>query len=83
MMVYGILATSVPITTKTSKTQTHTCEHMWKVMNYMGASTVASIFALALSTGDTKTVDVHFPRRLILTHLPSKKLADWMSCLLL
>ena len=60
-MVYGILVTSVLITTKTSETQTHTCEHMWKVMNYMGASIVASVFALVPSTGGTKTVDVHFP----------------------
>ena len=61
MMVYGILVTFVPTATKTSKTRTHTCEHMWKVMNCMDASTVANIFTLALSTGDTKTVDVHFP----------------------
>ena len=63
--------------------QTHICEHMWKVMNCMDASTVASAFTLAHSTGDTKTVVVHFLCRLILTRLPSKKLADWMSCLLL
>ena len=83
MMVYGILVTSVPTATKTSETRTHICEHTWKVMNCMDASTVASAFALAHSTGDTKTVVVHFLRWLVLTLLPSKKLADWMSCLLL
>ena len=83
MMVCGILVTSVPTTTKTSETLTHICKHMWKAINCMDANTVASAFALVLSTGDTKTVVVHFLCWLVLTRLPSKKLVDWMSCLLL